>query len=134
MRRSAAAALFVIALIAGLAGTIVESRRATAQAMRAETLAAEASRERDRALTQLGYAEATDAFLVSLLQEGSGKPFSAVELLDRGETMVAKQYAQQPEMRSRLLYALGGIYGELMDPEARALAARSGTRRRLGQR
>lgn len=111
----AAASLLVIALIAGLAGTIIESRRASDQARRAETLTIEAQRDRDRALTQLGYAEATDEFVVSLLQEGSSKPFTAIELLGRGEKLVAKQYAQQPEMRSRLLYALGGIYGELMD-------------------
>ena len=111
----AVAALFVMALLAGLAGTLVESRRASDQAMRAEALATEAQHARDRALTQLGYAEATDAFLVSLLQEGSGKPFTAVELLGRGEKLVAEQYAQQPEMRSRLLYALGGMYGDLMD-------------------
>jgi serine/threonine-protein kinase len=73
--------LLLIAIIGGLIGTVWQARRADAAAMQAE-------QQRQRALEQLNYSQATSEFLAFLLQQGSNRPFTTPELLARGEQMI----------------------------------------------
>ena len=128
----AAGALAALAVVAGLAGTITQARRAFEQAQRAEQQARQAQHERDRALHELTYAEASDEFLSFLLQEGSDKPFTTAQLLARGEQLVDRQFADDPALRARLLLMLADLYGQAMEQDKaqtlllRAQAAVSG--------
>ena len=122
----AAGALAAVAVIAGLAGTITQARHAAEQAQRAEQQALQSQHERDRALHELTYAEASDEFLSFLLQEGSDKPFTTAQLLSRGEELVDRQFADDPALRARLLLTLANLYGEAMEQDkAQALLLRA---------
>ena len=122
----AAGVLTGAAIVAGVAGTITQARRAAEQAERAEQQAQQAQRERDRTLKELTYAEASDEFLSFLLQEGSDKPFTTAQLLARGEELVDRQFADDPELRARLLLTLANLYGEAMEQDkAQALLLRA---------
>ena len=102
----AAAAGVVLALAAGLAGTMTQARRAEAHA-------AQAQLERDNALRQLSYAESSNEFITFLLdQSGSDKPFTMAELLARGEQLLEKQFADDPATRARLQMHLSGLYAQ----------------------
>jgi eukaryotic-like serine/threonine-protein kinase len=108
------AALAVVALAAGLAGTVTQARRATHQAARAEA-------QLDFALRQLSRAEAIndlDAFLLSDAAP-SGKPFTAGELLARAEKILAQQSGDSVENRTEILISLGSQY-EGLDETAKA--------------
>ena len=121
-----AGALATLAIVAGLIGTVTQAHRATEQARRAELSAQAAQQQRDRALKQLTYAEATDEFLSFLLQEGSSKPFTTAQLLARGEQLIDKQFAADPALRARLLLTLANLYGEATEQtKAQALFQRA---------
>jgi len=109
------AALAVLALAAGLAGTLIQSRRAAQQA-------AIAREQRDFALRQLSRAEAINelnAFLVSDAAP-NGKPFTARELLAQAEQIVGR--GEAGANRAELLLAIGRQYESLdEDAEARRL-------------
>ncbi len=100
----AAASLTVVALLAGLAGTLT-------QALRAERLAVKAGSERDKALDELAFAQASESFLQFLLTEGSGRAFTTAELLARAEQAVQAQFAGDPRLRTRLLLTVADLYG-----------------------
>ena len=110
----AAGALTAAAIVVGVAGTAW-------QAHRAEIAARQAGEERDRALQQLTYSEASDEFMAFLLQEGGGKPMTMAQLLARGEEAVDRQFADDPALRTRMLLTLADLYGQDKD-EGRANA------------
>jgi tetratricopeptide (TPR) repeat protein len=115
----AAGLLVVLAVSAGVAGTITQARRAEAQALQAQ-------HERDNALRQLAYAESSNEFIGFLLQEGSDKPFTTRELLDRGEQLVERQFADDPAQRAHLRLMLAEQYGQAMNQhKAEALLLRA---------
>jgi tetratricopeptide (TPR) repeat protein len=100
------AGLALLAVGAGVAGTVV-------QAARAERAAVRADRERDRALRQLHYAEATNEFVNFLLSESGGKSFTTVDLMTRAEGLLDKQFDKDPGVRGRLQLLVGDRYGNL---------------------
>jgi tetratricopeptide (TPR) repeat protein len=111
--------LTVLAIVAGLAGTVTQARRAEQQAERAQ-------RERDRALEELTYAEAANEFVGFLLGEGAGKPFTTVELLSRADQLVEKQFAGDAGLRARLQMTIGNVYSDAADlNSARAILTRA---------
>jgi serine/threonine-protein kinase len=98
----ALAAAALVALAAGLLGTISQARRAERQA----ALAAE---DRDFAMSELRRSQALhelDTFLLSDAASGGGT-FTAGELLDRAEAMVTRSRREDPETRVELLIAVG---------------------------
>jgi serine/threonine protein kinase len=130
MRRNrtavALATLALVALAAGLVGTITQARRATRQAAIAETErnradleARAASGQRDFALRQLSRAEAINDLNAFLLRDAApwGKPFTAGELLARAERLVERQPADDNSVE--ILVAIGWQY-HLQEQEAKA--------------
>lgn len=111
-------------IVAGFVGTVTQARLASQQARRAEAQASQARHERDHALRELSNAEASDEFLSFLLQEGGDKPFTASQLLARGEELVERQFANDPAQRVRLLLTLANLYGEASEPEKSQLLLR----------
>jgi serine/threonine protein kinase/tetratricopeptide (TPR) repeat protein len=122
----AAGSVVLLAIVAGLAGTITQARRAEVQAQRA-------AHERDNALRQLGYAKSTNEFMTFLLQEGADKPFTTAELLARAEPVLDAQFAGDPAQRAHVLSELGGLLVSAQNPKKaeavllRARAAAQGT-------
>jgi eukaryotic-like serine/threonine-protein kinase len=111
--------LTVLAIVAGLVGTVTQARRAQQQAERAQ-------HERDRALHELSYAEAANEFVSFLLGEGAGKPFTTVELLARADQLVEKQFASDAGLRARLQMTIGNVYSDAADlNSARAILTRA---------
>ena len=110
-----------IALVAGLFGTLLQSRRASRQAERADREARVAGEQLDFALRQLSRAEAINDLNAFLLSDAapSGRPFTARELLERAEKIVDRQNAETDENRTEMLVAIGGLYGA-RDEEAKA--------------
>ena len=130
MRRNrtavALATLALVALAAGLVGTITQARRATRQAAIAETErnradqeARAASGQRDFALRQLSRAEAINDLNAFLLRDAApwGKPFTAGDLLARAERLVERQPADDNSVE--ILVAIGWQY-HLQEQEAKA--------------
>jgi eukaryotic-like serine/threonine-protein kinase len=101
----AATALCVVAIIAGLVGTSWQARRADAAAI-------QATQQRERALQQLDYADATSEFLEILLQQGSDRPFTTPDLLARGERLIQGQFTNDPALHAKMLLTLGDLYGQ----------------------
>ena len=102
-----------LALTGGLVGTLLQARRATAQAERADRQAAVATAERDFARRQLQRAEAINdlnAFLISDAAPG-GAPFTARDLLGRAEQIVTRQAADDVQTES--LASIGQLYGTI---------------------
>jgi eukaryotic-like serine/threonine-protein kinase len=111
--------LTVLAIVAGLVGTVTQARRAERQAERAQ-------HERDRALHELTNAEAANEFVGFLLGEGAGKPFTTVELLARADQLVEKQFAGDAALRARLQMTIGNVYSDAADVNsARAILTRA---------
>lgn len=115
----ALAALAMLALVAGLAGTLIESRRATAHARLAETErdradreAADATAQSDFARRQLARAEAINDLNAFLLADAApiGKAFTPRELLARAEQIVARQVDDPDGTRLESLVAIGRLY------------------------
>ena len=130
----ALSAAVIIAMLAGLAGTITQAERATRQAAlaeeqrsRADAQARAATDERDFALRELSRADAIIDLNQFLLSDAapSGKPFTAGELLARAEAVVLRQHAETDSNRVEMLIAIGRQY-QIMDEDAKA-------RRLLGQ-
>lgn len=118
----AAGLLAALAIGAGVVGTATQARRAADQARVARM-------ERDHALRALSQAEAAKEFIGFLLSEGGGKPIAAPQLLERGERLVERQFAQDPELRAQLFATLSNEYASFEETAraetlmARALAA-----------
>jgi len=111
----AGATLLVASVVAGLAGTLWQARRAAEQARIAQ-------HERDRALEQLRIAEASDEQLRVALAEAGGRKVSARDIAERVEKQVLQRYRDDPLLRARLLLQLGSLYLEagVVDDAARA--------------
>jgi len=96
----AAAAVVVVAVIAGSAGTVWQAR--------------EAGKQRDIALKQLGRAVATNEFMGFLLSAAApaGKAFavSDLHLLEHGERLADKQFADNDPLRVEMLVGIGEHY------------------------
>lgn len=94
----AVAALAVVATIAGLVGTLLQARSARAQ--------------RDFAFQQLLRSKEHDAFLEFLLSDAAplGKPFTANDLLVRGERILRQQHSNSPSRQADLMIWLGEDY------------------------
>jgi len=101
------ATLAILSTVAGVAGTLVQARRARAQ--------------RDFALHQLSRAEAINEFNQFLLSDAapSGKPFTVNELLGRAENILARQRTADDTNRVELLVAIGDQYST-QDEDAKA--------------
>jgi tetratricopeptide (TPR) repeat protein len=104
----ALSSMTLTAILAGLVGTAWQARRADANAE-------VAAQQRERALQQLGYAEAANDFLGALMRQGADHPFTTPELLARGERLVDLQFSAQPGLRARMLVTLGDLYAEIQD-------------------
>ena len=103
-RAMVAAGLAVaLALTVGLAGTVIEARRAEAQA-------ANARHERDKALLQLAYTKSSSDFVAFLLSESFDKPFTTAALLERAEPVLEREFAGAPAQRAYLLAELAGLH------------------------
>ena len=124
----AAVSAVIVVLVAGLAGTLTQARRATLQARRAEAERVRADRQaraatddRDFALAQLSRADAINDLNAFLLSDAapSGKPFTARDLLGRAEQIVRRQTVSARGSRTELLISIGLQYKRL-DEDARA--------------
>jgi eukaryotic-like serine/threonine-protein kinase len=100
----AAAALVLLALLAGIAGTTLEARRANREAERANR-EAEVARQVSDFLVQL--------FEVSDPDRARGNTVTARELLDHGAARVANELGDQPRVQARLMDTIGTVYGQL---------------------
>ena len=91
-------AFAVLAIIAGLVGTLIQARNAR--------------RERDFAFQQAKRSREHDDFLNFLLADAapSGKPLSVTDLLARAEKVVEKQHSSNPGRRADLLMWIGDDY------------------------
>ena len=94
----ALATLAIVATAAGVVGTLIQTRTARAQ--------------RDFAFRQLLRSHEHDAFLEFLLSDAapSGKPFTANDLLARGERIMEHQHSADPSRRADLMIWIGGDY------------------------
>ncbi len=104
----ALAALALAAVMAGLAGTLIQARAARKQ--------------RDFARRQLARAERVNELNQFLLSDASasGERFSVTELLDRARDIVEREnYSNDPENHVELLISIGRQYTEIdRDPKA----------------
>jgi len=105
-------ALLAATLIAGLSAVMWQAGQARQQA---ELAAA----ERDNALRELRYAQATEEFIRLVLSEGLSQSRPLSEVLRHGEESILVRYASQPSLRGRLQLALAQLYSELEDPVRR---------------
>ncbi len=96
-----ATVVVMLALMAGMAGTLYQSH--------------EAAEERDRALRELRFAEASEEFMRFLLSVQSNKPVSASELLQRAERSARQQFSDDPALRARMQLLIADLYGEIAD-------------------
>jgi eukaryotic-like serine/threonine-protein kinase len=125
----------VLAMLAGLTGTIIQAQRATRQAAvaeeersRADRQARSATEQRDFALRELARAAAINDLNEFLLSDAgpSGKPFTAGELLSRAATIVERQRSESDATRTEMLIAIGQQYSSMdWDDEARRLLGRA---------
>jgi tetratricopeptide (TPR) repeat protein len=122
------AALILLALIAGLTGTITQARRATqharleeAQRRRADEQARAANEQRDFALRQLSRAEAINDLNSFLLSDAApnGNPFTVGDLLARAERLISQQSGEPDDNRVEVLIAIGQQYLQ-QDQDAKA--------------
>jgi serine/threonine-protein kinase len=115
----ALSAAAVLALAAGLAGTVTQARRASQQAARAQREAHRATEERDFALQQLTRSRDVNEFTAFLLGEAvpAGKPVTMHELLGRAERLVDKRFGNDEAIEVELLVELGDIYNALEETD-----------------
>jgi tetratricopeptide (TPR) repeat protein len=107
----AAAAALVLALAAGLVGTLWQARKAATQAHAAEAQSARAEAEKKFLL---------DVFKASDPRRASDKPrgqITARELLDASAPRIERDFAGQPELQIELLGSIASILRELDEPE-----------------
>ncbi len=130
----AAAAFTAVAIVAGLAGTISQARRAEQESLRAAREAAQAKLERDRAVVDGQLERGTNEFLQLVLRDSAGTDPGAIRRqLDRASELVDKTRFEQPIVKVALLRQMAGRYAELGDEATaramieRAIAATAGT-------
>jgi eukaryotic-like serine/threonine-protein kinase len=121
------ATLAMIAILAGLVGTLVQARTARQQRD-------VAFRERDRATRITGFM--TDMFKVSDPSQARGESVTAREILDKAARQIETGLARDPEAQAHMMYVMAEVYDNLgLIPEARSLVERAVElqRRVLGQ-
>jgi serine/threonine protein kinase len=98
------ATLALVALIAGLTGTLIQSRSARRQRD-------VALRERDRAnrITEF----MTNSFKVSDPSEARGNSVTAREILDKSSQQIDTGLAKDPEAQAHMMYVMGQVYDNL---------------------
>ena len=112
-----AAALVIVALVAGLTVALWQAGVAAA--------------ERDRARLESTKAAEVKTYLVDLFEISSpdaskGETISARELLERGAERLETELADQPEVQAEMLYVIGEVYWKLgLFDRSRALAERA---------
>ena len=123
----AAASLAMVAVLAGLVGTITQARRAEQQSERATREAAQAKLERDRAVVDGQLQRGTTEFLQLVLRDAAGSDPGAVRRqLDRASELIDKTRFERPIVKVALLRQTAGRYAELGDlATARALLERA---------
>jgi tetratricopeptide (TPR) repeat protein len=132
----------VLALVAGLATTLLQKRRAdhnAALALDREQLAiqseAKATAEAERANREAETARRTADFLAGLFEvvdpgEARGNTITAREILDRGAERIDVELDDQPEVQSALMGTMGTVYKSLgLYDQALPLLERSLARR-----
>jgi tetratricopeptide (TPR) repeat protein len=80
----------------------------------------EAERQRDAAVLESRRADAQVAFQEVLLSEVGDRPVTMREILDAGRSVLERQSADDPSLRTSLLLQLADMYGSLHDTETRA--------------
>jgi non-specific serine/threonine protein kinase/serine/threonine-protein kinase len=120
-----AASLVLLALVLGIAGTIVgllRTRRAEVAARTEAQTAAQVS----------GFL--VDLFRVSDPSEARGNSVTAREILSKGAVRIRTDLQGQPEVQARLMHTIGKVYAELgLYQEARSLLEEAAsTRERIG--
>jgi serine/threonine protein kinase/tetratricopeptide (TPR) repeat protein len=98
------ATLALVALIAGLSGTLIQARRARQQ----RDLA---FRERDRASRITDFM--TNMFKVSGPDEALGNSITVREILDKSAQQIDTSLAKDPEARAHMMYVMGEVYDSL---------------------
>jgi eukaryotic-like serine/threonine-protein kinase len=113
----ALAAMVVIATLAGLAGTLLQTRIARQQRD-------VAYRERDRANRITGFM--TNMFKVSDPSQARGKSITAREILDKAAQQIETALAKDPESQAHMMYVMGEVYDNLgLISEGRSLVERA---------
>jgi serine/threonine protein kinase/tetratricopeptide (TPR) repeat protein len=107
----AAATVIVLSLLAGMAATTSQARRASLNARTAE-------QERDRAQVQATKTERVSEFLIDLFQlsdpmKAQGVDITARQLLDQGAARVQEQLANEPEAQATMMDVMGNVYRNL---------------------
>jgi len=109
----ALAVLSLMAISAGVAGTMIQAR--TARRQRDAAL-----RERDRATRVTEFM--TGIFKVSDPSETVGNGVTAREILDKAANEIDAGLTKDPELRVEMMHAMGSVYGNLgLYPKAQAL-------------
>jgi serine/threonine-protein kinase len=104
-----ASAIVLLAVMAGVAGTITQARRA--------------QREADNARHQLIAAESKSELFNFLASEGFGRFTPMAQVLERAESVVQHQFASDPDTMARLNLQLSALQVTAGNPQ-RALALR----------
>ena len=120
----------LLALVAGLVGTVTQARRARhdaavaeAQSRRADQAARVAQDQRDFALRQLSRAGAVNDMNAFLLSDAApaGKPFTTGQLLAAAESILQQEHGYTDENRVDMLIDIGYQYNNL-DQDEKALS------------
>ncbi len=98
------ATLALVALIAGLSGTLIQARRARQQ----RDLA---FRERDRASRITDFM--TNMFKVSSPDEALGNSITVRAILDKSSQQIDTSLAKDPEARAHMMYVMAEVYDSL---------------------
>jgi len=112
-----AASVTLLALLAGVLGTTwqaleARARRDVAQAARLDAMAQaqRAGRERLQAVKPRDRAEAMNELMAYALGPMSDKPLLVVDVLERGEVMVARQFQDAPDLQIFLKVQLANFW------------------------
>jgi len=118
----ALAALVVITTLAGLAGTLLQTRIARQQRD-------VAYRERDRANRITGFM--TNMFKVSDPSQARGKSITAREILNKAAQQIETALAKDPESQVHMMYVMGEVYDNLgLIPEGGSFVERAAEHQR----
>ena len=116
----ATAAALLVAIGAGVTGTLTQAARAQAQATAARAQAARADAqariaesERASALRELTRSEASDAFMRFVLSQSPSRPVTMPQMLANAETAIARQFAGEPGLQAYLRLVVADLYGEI---------------------
>lgn len=99
----AAASLAAVALLATATIALLQSN--------------EAARQRDLAILEQQRLQASNEFYSLLLEEMGDRPFTTVELLDRGRSLLEQQFGLDRPFMGRILYDVSRNYARLEESE-----------------